>query len=227
MPRRKKIVEDIDDLIGLNTTDPTRPTIAKPVHHTCPSRPGGVVVHPAGYGYVPEKGVPWYEWPVFPTQSCSSPWAIKPNEMKEMLDEYGETSTPIVKIMKDRGFYSTIFFGVLNRFPEVKMYYLEKQKNKAHCYNNDAVAVYQEDIPKDFWQTDKLGNRVPVMAGIRYMENKSNMWLRQAEIHEMGTYQQRIAHDNRNMNFNVNVNANVDINDLEKMPLEALLRPND
>jgi hypothetical protein len=177
--------------------------------------------------YVPDKNLQWWEWLRFPSNAAENGLSVTPETIKNLIDAYAVDSLTIQDHCELAGLgHSTINY-ICRKFPEVAAYYRQAQMDKAHNYNRDAVKLYQDPIPEQFLAVDKQGNKVPVMAGVRYMENKKDLLLRQAEIHELGTYQQRVAVDNRNINLNMNLNANVDINDLEKMPLDALLKPND
>jgi hypothetical protein len=176
---------------------------------------------------VVDRRLPWYEWPIFPAKTSEGALSVSPDTLKTMIDAYSVDSLPMHEHCELLGVDKMTFNKIIKQYPEIEAYYRQAQKDKAHNYNRDAVKLYQDPIPEQFLAVDKQGNKVPVMAGVRYMENKKDLLLRQAEIHELGTYQQRVAVDNRNINLNMNLNAQVDINDLEKMPLDALLRPND
>jgi hypothetical protein len=200
-------------------------TYAKPPEPYGPPVYTPVPVEKQAVPYTPDKNTPWWEWKLFPSNQSEGGLTVTPEQMKAIIDLYEADSIPVQEHCTLLGVDFRLFYKILNRFPEVDVYYRQAQKNKAHSYNRDAIKLYQDKIPEEFWQIDKLGNRVLTMAGVRYLENKKDLLLRQAEIHENGTYQQRVQVDTRNVN--VNLNANLDIDDLEKMSVEALMRPND
>lgn len=153
-----------------------------------------------------------WEQPEFPHKTNKIQFT--PQDLKNALREYESTTKPIAKILKDRGIKAHTFFKLVGVYPEIGQYYLSAQKSKAHQYGSACMELW-EQLPEDpaFYQVDRDGNKSLSTAGVRYLEVKSTMMLKQAQIHESGSYIPVSKQETLNKNLSIGVNLSGKIPD--------------
>jgi len=168
------------------------------------------------------KGVdtnkPWWTWPYFPAlinkgdSGCGpKKYAINPALVKEAFDRYASSVKSMVIICKELGIDYVRLFELMSRYPVVHGHYLMSQRIKAHQYGSKASDIWDDkNIPAYCWERDKSGALKLSMSGVRYLEGRSSHYMRQAEVHETGTYVQKTQIESKNLNVNLNTRLNTE-----------------
>jgi hypothetical protein len=177
--------------------------------------------------HIPEGD--WWTWEEFPLSSANrggKPWSITPKQVKDILDEYSGSTKPLSVMLGLKGLHCGLINRLGKKFPMVWADFVAARQDKAGMFGDEAIKIFTNDIPKEFWFVDKQGNNVLNMAGVRYMEAKSEAMYRAAAACETGSYVERQRIEQRNINLNISTKP-IDIEKLGEIPLESLLKPDD
>ena len=130
---------------------------------------------------------------------------IKPKELKACFEEYGSTAKSIIKILKERGCGYDVLSTLMNRFPDVRNAYEAAKRQKVEALGENVLGMVEAELPEQYWEYDKNGNKKPSSGGVRWMEKRIEYMLRMAAVYETGSFVESKRVDSRNMNVNVDV----------------------
>lgn len=166
-----------------------------------------------------DKVVSIYDMEEWPGQH-SNKLPFTPKDIKEVITLYSETKKPIRQIIEEKGIRYSTFCDLLCNYPTVCDDYLRAQKNKALIYSDNAQEIYENEIPEQFFEQTTTGTKLS-MAGIKYMKDKYEARMRQAEIHETGSFVRKTQIESKSLNVNANVTVSPD--QLDNLSASALL----
>lgn len=167
------------------------------------------------------RAVSLYDLPKFP--AATKCYRFTPGDLKKLLEEYTETVTPLETLCAKYGIKPATWWLLVREYPELRRDYQAATRAKASQYGKVAVELYTSEIPSEFYEVDKFGCTKLSMAGIQYIKNKHEAMIRQAQIHETGTYVQKSRVESQNLNVSVNANVELDPKSIHGSRLDDLL----
>lgn len=152
-----------------------------------------------------------FDLPRFP--QSTRPIECTPADVRKALHEYATTIDTIDKVLKRNNIrIGTFYQSILAQYEEIRQRYLHARQNKAQLYGAKAQDIFEE-LPdrSEFYTYDKTGNKCLSTAGVRFLELRHQSMLKQAQIHETGSFVPASKQEtiNRSINFGVNLQGNL------------------
>lgn len=148
----------------------------------------------------PDNSDSIFNQPEFP--SNTKKFKFTPKQLFTALNEYQNTSTPVDKCLENNKVRIKSFFELLGQYEEIRQHYQLARTRKARIYGEESLKVW-EAIPTDkrFYQHDREGHLFLTPAAVNYMRFKAESMLKQAQIHETGSYVPISKQENVNKNL--------------------------
>lgn len=151
-----------------------------------------------------------FNQPEFPYNTKK--YQFTPKQLREALIEYENTVDSIDKVLIRNKVKPHSFFKIAGQYEEIRQRYDLAQRRKSRKYGEKCLNLW-EKLPdqNEFYTYDREGNKCLSTAGVRYLEVKSQMMLRFAQVHETGSFvpvskQENI---NKNLTFGVTVHGKI------------------
>lgn len=151
------------------------------------------------------------------------PITATPADFRAALTEYSTSTEILDNCLKRHKIEYDTFCGVLRLYPEISEAYSVARADKAAKYGQEAQELYQDTPPPDAYETDKNGCLRLSNAYITWLRDKHASRMRQAAIHESGTYVDTKRTESKNININRNANININMSNLEDISLSELM----
>ena len=146
-------------------------------------------------------------------------YTFTPKDVLKALRDFSQSVDMIHICLERYGITYQEFVGtVLRDYPEVGILYGRASDQKAFIFGQAAIEVYEEEIPKEFFEKTAQGKRL-TGAGVMYLNNKNKSYMDMAKFAE----RKRFNKDEAPTVIHIeNTIENPDLDDLMKRPLGEL-----
>lgn len=134
-------------------------------------------------------------------------FAFSPNDVHKALLLYEATNKNITECLSCCGVDVAAWYKVLRDYPEVDQRYELARSRKADIYQAESISVFLPEKPPEWAKDiDIRGGEKWSNAAIQYLYRKSEMWHRQAVIHNRPKYGEITQLQSKSINLNLNAN---------------------
>jgi len=113
-----------------------------------------------------------FDWEEFPVPHNYTPISLKPGELKFILTEYSQTTTPITNICRQHGTNICTMLSIINTYPELQEAYTHCKASRATLCNDKAMQYYTDKPPE--WAYDKTPDSIQAI-----LQQENNQELRE------------------------------------------------